>query len=291
VSPTARVATRGAGRRRNPEEMRVRLDLHLHSTASDGALEPAALVAAAVAGRLDVIGLTDHDTIAGLPAAFEAAAGRLEVVPGVELSTTHVGRELHILGYDIDPHEPELAAFSRQAARRRQSRMAAMVQRLDELGIRVPYEEVVRLAGAEANVGRPHLARVLMQRGHVRTFAEAFDRLIGDGGPAFFPVQLLTPAEAIQMVHRAGGIAVWAHPPLDLLRSGLDGFVALGLNGVEVYRPRSLPSEMEAVLTAATSRGLLATGGSDWHGDWSGPLGEFAVGPEDVAEFLALRGS
>ncbi len=269
----------------------MRLDLHLHSTASDGALEPGALVAAAAAGLLDVIALTDHDTIAGVAAALAAAAGRIEVIPGIELSTTHRSRELHILGYDIDPESPELLTFSRDAARRRQDRMAEMVERLAELGIRVAYDDVVRLAGSEANVGRPHLARILVQRGHVRTFAEAFDRFIGDGGPAFFPVRLLTPGAAIEMIHRAGGVAVWAHPPLDLFRTDLAMLVDAGLDGVEAYRPRSLPVETDALLAGAAGAGLLVTGGSDWHGDWSGPLGDFAVTPEEVAEFLALRGS
>ena len=269
----------------------MRLDLHLHSSASDGSLDPVAVVAAAVAGRLDMIALTDHDTITGLPAALAAATGRIEVIPGLELSTTHRARELHILGYDIDPGSRELLTFSRDAARRRQDRMAEMVGRLGELGIRVAYDDVVRLAGSEANVGRPHLARILVQRGHVRTFAEAFDRFIGDGGPAFFPVRLLTPGAAIEMIHRAGGVAIWAHPPLDLFRSELKLLVEAGLDGVEAFRPRSPPADTEAVLAGAAVEGLLVTGGSDWHGDWSGPLGDFFVSPDEVADFLAVRGS
>jgi len=269
----------------------VRLDLHLHSTASDGALEPGALVAAAAAGRLDVIALTDHDTIAGVPAALAAAGTRIEIIPGIELSTTHRGREIHILGYDIDPEAPELVAFSRNAALRRQSRMAEMVERLAELGVHVDYDDVVRLAGSEANVGRPHLARVLVQRGHVRTFAEAFDRFIGDGGPAFFPVRLLTPGAAVDIVHRAGGVAVWAHPPLDLFQSELPALAESGLDGVEVHRPRSLPTESALLLAGVLPRGLLVTGGSDWHGEWNGPIGDFAVSADDLADFLAARGS
>lgn len=267
----------------------MRLDLHLHSTASDGALGPATLVGAA-AGRLDVVALTDHDSIAGVPAALAAAVGRIEVIAGIELSTTYKGRELHILGYDIDPRSPELVGFSRDAARRRQDRMANMVDRLGELGVSVPYEEVLRLAGSEANVGRPHLARVLVQRGHVRSFSEAFERFIGDGGPAFFPVQLLTPADAVALIHRANGIAVWAHPPLDLFRTELDALTEMGLDGVEAYRPRSLPVETDLVLEGAAARKLLVTGGSDWHGEWSGALGDFWVSDEEIAAFLARRG-
>lgn len=271
----------------------MRLDLHLHSTASDGALEPPAVVAAAIAGRLDMVALTDHDTVAGLPAAMAAATGlgRIEVIPGVELSTTQNGRELHILGYDIDSGSPELLSFSREAASRRQDRMADMVARLGELGIRVDYEAVVRLAGSEANVGRPHLARVLVEGGHVRSFAEAFDRFIGDRGPAFFPVQLLTPADAVGIIHRAGGVAVWAHPPLDLFQAELSRLAAEGLDGVEAYRPRSPASETAILLAGAAASSLLVTGGSDWHGEWSGALGDFALTADDLSDFLTLRGS
>ncbi len=268
----------------------MRVDLHLHSTASDGMLSPGGLVVAA-AGRLDLIALTDHDTVAGIPAALAAAAGRIEVVPGIELSTTHDGRELHILGYDVDPLAPELLEFSRHAALRRQDRMGHMIGRLRELGISVTYDEVVRLAGSEANVGRPHLARVMVLHGHVRTFGEAFERFIGDRGPAFFPVQLLDPGEAVRMVHRGGGAAVWAHPPMDLVRSDLETLVALGLDGVEAYRPRNLAAETEEILAAAAVHGLLVTGGSDWHGEWSGPIGDFAVSPDEISGFLARRGT
>lgn len=269
----------------------MRIDLHLHSTASDGSLDPAALVEAAVAGRLDVVALTDHDTVAGLAPARAAAVDRIEVIPGVELSTTWDGRELHVLGYDIDPLAGELLEFSRAAGVRRRSRMAAMVERLGELGIHVPLEEVVRLAGSEANVGRPHLARVLLQRGHVRSFADAFDRFIGDGGPAFLPVQLLTPADAIAIIHRANGLAVWAHPPQDLVGPVLPVLAHAGLDGVEVYRPRSPATESEALRQVAAAHGLFPTGGSDWHGDWSGPLGEFSVSPDEVKTFLDRHGA
>lgn len=268
----------------------MRVDLHLHSTASDGALDPVALVELAARGRLDVIALTDHDTTAGLASAMVAGEGRIEVIPGVELSTTFDGREVHMLGYLIDPAAEELTTFSRHAAARRQIRMTGMIERLRELGIPVRYEEVVRLAGAEANVGRPHLARVLVQHGHVRTFAEAFDRFIGDGGPAFLPVQLLTPVQAIEMIHRAGGVAVWAHPPLDLFRTQLQTLVEHGLDGVEAFRPRTTPSEADALVAGAASASLLVTGGSDWHGDWNGPIGDFAVSSDDIGAFLALRG-
>lgn len=264
----------------------MRIDLHIHSTASDGALAPEAVVEAAIAGRLDVIAIADHDTVAGVVPASAAAAGRLEVISAIELSATHDGREYHILGYYIDPFSPALAEFTRAAVRRRQDRMAGMVERLGRLGVSVPFDDVLAQAGEAANVGRPHLARVLLQHGHVRTFAEAFTRFIGDGGPAFVPVELLRPEDAVALVHAAGGLAVWAHPAVDALADGLDRLVRAGLDGIECYRPRTPPTEVERIRALARERGRFLTGGSDWHGEWQGPLGDFAVGEEAVPEIL-----
>lgn len=264
----------------------MRIDLHIHSTASDGALAPEAVVEAALAGRLDVIAIADHDTVAGVVPASAAADGRLEVIPAVELSSTRAGREYHILGYYIDPFSAVLGEFTRAAGRRRQDRMAGMVERLGRMGVLVPFDDVLAEAGEAANVGRPHLARVLLQRGHVRTFAEAFTRFIGDGGPAFVPVELLSPEGAVALVHAAGGLAVWAHPPVEVLADEIDGLVQAGLDGVECYRPRTSPPEIERIRAVARERGLLLTGGSDWHGEWQGLLGEFAVGEDAVPEIL-----
>lgn len=268
----------------------MRIDLHIHSTASDGALPPEAVVRAAVAGNLDVVALADHDTAAGISAAQAEAVGRLEVIPAIELSANHARREYHILGYYIDPLNPEMQDYTRAASRRREVRMEGMLRRLAALGIEVPYEDVLGIAGDASSVGRPHLARALMQRGHVRTFAEAFDRFIGDGGPAFVSVQLLTPADAISLIHAAGGVAVWAHPPADAFDHDIAGLVDAGLDGVECFRPRTLPADSAHYVRRARELELILTGGSDWHGEWQGPLGDFALRPEVISEFLALGG-
>jgi 3',5'-nucleoside bisphosphate phosphatase len=269
----------------------LRIDLHIHSTASDGSLAPAAVVAAARAGGLDVIALADHDTIGGVAEAQIAAAGFVHVIPAIELSTHHDSGELHMLGYYIDPSNQTLVRFSARAGNRRQERMRDMIERLERIGVHVAYEDVLAAAGPRADsIGRPHLARALLQRGYVTTIGEAFDRFIGDDGPAFEATRLLTPAEAIELIHQSQGVAVWAHPRPDLLDIELPRLAAWGLDGIECYRPRVNAVDAGRMLRAAERYSLFVTGGSDWHGDWHGPLGEFSIERDDVSAFLEIGG-
>ncbi len=269
----------------------MHIDLHLHTNASDGALAPAAVVAAARAGGLDVIAISDHDTVTGLAAAQAAAVGRVELIPAIELSSTLDGRELHILGYCVDPADPALLTYTRRARIRRIERMHGMLDLLEGVGVSVGFDAVIAAAGDdEAHVGRAHLARVLVERGHVRSFGEAFERWIGDAAPCFLPVALLTPEAAVALLHGAGGLAVWAHPPADLFGNALDDLVNYGLDGVECLRPRNTAAEAAGFTAEARGRGLIVTGGSDWHGEWHGRLGEFFVTEEDVPELLAHAG-
>jgi 3',5'-nucleoside bisphosphate phosphatase len=269
----------------------VRIDLHIHSTASDGSLSPRAVVQAARSGGLDVIALADHDTIGGVAEALAAAEGSVHVIPALELSTHFEGAEVHVLGYSVDPASPILTSFGARASSRREERMRDMLDRLAGLGITVAYDDV--LAAAETkpdSIGRPHLARAMMNHGHVRTVADAFDLYIGDEGPAFVPTRLVTPAEAITLIHDAGGVAVWAHPRLDTFVRDLPRMTAWGLDGVECYRPRNSPADVQLCVSHARRHGLHITGGSDWHGDWSGPLGSFFVGRHEVADLLTVCG-
>jgi len=269
----------------------LRIDLHIHSTASDGSLPPAAVVEAARAGGLDVVALADHDTIGGVEAARAAGAGAVHVVPALELSTTHGGAELHMLGYCIDITNPALVSYGARASGARESRMRDMLQRLNDAGVRVVYDDVLAAAGPRPeSIGRPHLARALVKRGYANTVSEAFDRLIGDHAPAFVPTRLITPAEAIVLIHDAGGLAVWAHPRYDLLEAELPRMVEWGLDGVECYRPRVMHADAERIAATAARHGLFVTGGSDWHGEWQGRLGDFAIERDDVAEFLERGG-
>jgi predicted metal-dependent phosphoesterase TrpH len=266
----------------------VRADLHVHSTASDGNLSPSAVAWAARAGGLDLLAICDHDTVSGVREAQAQLPAGLRLVPGIEISSALGGRELHVLGYNIDTTNPALLGYTASAAEARDRRMRAMVARLQERNVKLSYEDVLSAAEVPPQcLGRPHLARALHNRGIVRTIAEAFERFIGNEAPAYVPVELLAPAAAIELVHGAGGLAVWAHPRLEIFDREVRAMCKLGLDGVECFRPRALPTELQYYEAATRDLALLRTGGSDWHGSWHGPLGEFAVGETELAAFLA----
>jgi 3',5'-nucleoside bisphosphate phosphatase len=269
----------------------LRTDLHIHSTASDGSLSPGAVVEAARAGRLSVIAIADHDTVAGVLPAQQAGTSSVHVIPAIEVSTRHQGAELHVLGYYVDTAEPALASFVTGASTRREQRIHEMIALLERVGVRVRFSDVLAAAGSRPDsIGRPHLARAIVQKGYAATVSDVFDRYLGDDGPAFVPTTVLTPAEAIRIIHGAGGVAVWAHPRLDALESGIGGLVGAGLDGIECFRPRNTPAEAEHIARVAATHGLFVTGGSDWHGEWQGPLGDFAVDGDDIAAFLDIGG-
>ena len=271
--------------------MTVRIDLHLHSTASDGSLAPADVVRAAARAGLNVIALADHDTTAGVPAAMDAARDAVRVIPALEVSTSDMGSELHILGYFVDPMHAALLEYTRSAALRREERVRAMLDRLAALGMDLSMDDVLAETPEGAPMlGRPHVARALVRRGHVGSLTEAFDRYLGDGRPAFVPMDLITPAHAIELIHMAGGLAVWAHPPVEGLEAEARRLAALGLDGIECFRPRVAPEDARRLRALATSLGLIASGGSDWHGEWSGPLGTFHVAREQVPELAERAG-
>lgn len=267
------------------------LDLHIHSNASDGTVAPADVVATAADARLDVIALTDHDTVAGVAEAIEAGwASRVEVIPGLEVSTTHDDVELHILGYFVDPTDPALVAHTGQAAKRRRERLRGIVRRLEDQGIEVDFDRVVELSGGGGALGRPHLARALVEAGYVESVSEAFDRFIGNEHSAYIPTRLIDPEGAIRLIRNAGGISVWAHPPMQHLDAFLPTLRDAGLAGLEVYRPRNSPERVRRLESAARRYGLLRSGGSDWHGPGSGTLGDFRVDASEVEGLLEAGG-
>lgn len=270
----------------------VRVDLHLHSYVSDGQLAPAELVRTAAAGRLNIIALTDHDTAAGVPEALAAAdeAG-IRLIPGIEISTRWEQHEFHVLGYWIDPASAAIQAHQESAIARRIRRMEKMVVRLQEMGVEITFGQVVEAAGPETHaLGRPHLARALHAAGQTRFYGEAFTRFIGDGGPAFVAEAFPTPAEAIKSIHAAGGVAVWAHPPLEFFPSIFPSFRSWGVDGIECFRPNLTGSDIQLLEHTAKQAGLFVTGGSDWHGPHRAMLGDFALRPQDVSELLAVGG-
>jgi 3',5'-nucleoside bisphosphate phosphatase len=249
------------------------------------------VVARARAGGLDVIALTDHDTVGGVAEASAAAAGDVHVIPGIEISASQDARELHVLGYFVDPSAAALVEYTTRASRARQVRIRQMIDRLAALDVAVDYEAVVQEAGPDVDsLARPHLARALHAAGRVGSVAEAFERYIGDDGPAYVAARLVDAASAIAIVHEAGGLAVWAHPPIALLDELMPTLVEAGLDGVECYRPRVADPDLRALRRTAKRHGLLTTGGSDWHGDWHGPLGTFHLGRDAVAAFLERGG-
>ncbi len=271
----------------------MRLDLHIHSTASDGALSPGSVLQAAEVGRLDVIALADHDTMAGVRRLRERGVrGAIQVIPALEVSSTLDRRELHFLGYFADPDAEGILRHEERAVLLREKRMLGMIRRLAEQGVGVSFEAVVEAAGPERTaLSRPHLARAMVSAGHVATVPEAFDRFIGDDLPAFLPTSLLSPEEAIRMILGAGGIPVWAHPPEDRVESLLPRLAQAGLRGLEAYRPRHDPRYILRLEGLCRAWKLLLSGGSDWHGSERGiELGDFYVSSDEVAALLEEGG-
>jgi predicted metal-dependent phosphoesterase TrpH len=271
----------------------MRLDLHIHTTASDGAWPAEAVVRGAAEGGLDVISITDHDTTAGLDAAHEAARDLdLQVIDGIEVSSTYHGRDVHVLGYFIDRGTAAIQSYGVRAERRREERMREMIDRLGAQGINVPFEEVEAAAGPDRVViGRPHLARALVELGHATSVPDAFQWLIGDDSEAFVPTQLLDPVQAVELILEGGGVPVWAHPPGDLVDVLLPSMKEAGLRGLEVYRPRHRRSQVLRYEAVCRSAGLLMSGGSDWHTpDAGSSLGDFHVTGDKVEDLLEAGG-
>ncbi|ACX52567.1 PHP domain protein [Ammonifex degensii KC4] len=266
--------------------MTLLFDLHVHTMASDGAETPAEVVARAKSIGLAGIAVTDHDTVAGLAEALEAAKKEnLLVVPGVEISTEEGEREIHILGYFLDPTHPNLLATLRWLKEKRLERVVEMVRRLQNLGIPLTLEEVV--AKVRVAAGRPHVARVLVEKGVVASIEEAFQRFLGRGCPAYVPRARFSPVEAVKVVHQAGGVPVLAHPGLNSAEELLPELIKAGLQGIEVEYPEHTPEQRAYYRELASSFGLIATGGSDYHGPhYRHPLGAAVVTEEVV---LALR--
>lgn len=241
-------------------------DLHVHTTASDGTLGPEQVVARAAGLGLTTIAITDHDTVKGISRALRAGRNHgLNIIPGVELSTV-LGEEeeLHILGLFINYQDPVLNCVLARLRQARWRRMKEMTKRVKELGLPVTWSRVREIAGQGA-VGRPHLARALVEKGYISSVGEAFSRYIGKGCPAYVPRPRLQPEEAIRLIRQARGIPVLAHPgwiPLERVRH----LMAEGLMGLEVFYPRHNLPTTRRLYRMAKGWHLLLSGGSDFHG-------------------------
>jgi len=242
-----------------------RVDLHAHTIFSDGQLTPEALVELALERGLAAIAVTDHDSVAGIEPARRAAAGRIEVVPGIEVSTSTDGLDLHVLGYFIDPADTRLATRLRRFRRERIERVRKIARRLEALGASVDVEEV--LARAEPGVvGRPHVAAALIRAGHVKSVDDAFRRFLGMRADAYVPRPVFTPAEAISMIAEAGGVSVLAHPGAYVPDGLVRELAGAGLDGVEIWHPQHGPALVKRYRALAAELDLIESGGSDYHG-------------------------
>jgi predicted metal-dependent phosphoesterase TrpH len=268
----------------------VRIDLHTHSTASDGTDTPAELVRNAAAGGLDVVALTDHDTTRGYAEAIAALPQGLTLVTGAELSCRIDGISMHMLAYLFDPEEPALLAERELVRDDRVPRAKGMVAKLNELGVPVTWEQVLRIAG-EGSVGRPHVASALVESGVVSTVGDAFtEDWLADGGRAFVEKHETDPFEAIRLVKAAGGVTVFAHPAASkrgrtVPESAIVEMAAAGLDGIEVDHMDHDPDTRARLRGLAKELGLLATGSSDYHGSRKTcVLGEYTTDPEVYGE-------
>ena len=273
-----------------------KVDLHLHSSVSDGVLSPAEVVTKAVELGLTVISLTDHDNVDGITPALKAAEDypSLTLIPGLEVSTDTSTGEVHVLGYYIDHTNPELLTALKKLRDSRLGRAQKMIAKLSGMGMPIEWERVKELSG-NGSVGRPHIARALLEKGYIDTLKEAFSKYIGFGGPAYVSREKMTPAEAIELITRADGLAVLAHPlgipDLDTL---LKTLVKAGLTGIEVYYKDYPDEDRERLAKMAEKHGLITTGGTDYHGlddSTEVMMGEAGVPPYIADNLIALAES
>lgn len=270
-----------------------RIDLHVHTTASDGACSPARIVELARKKGIGVLAITDHDTTLGLEeAARKAAQYPLELIPGIELSTVYDGHhEIHILGYYIHPDNPELRNTLDLLTKSRLNRARRMVEQLKNCGLDISFEEIAAKGNPDGSLGRPHAALVLVEKGVVRNIGEAFEKLLNPGCPGYVPRYKLSPHEAIALVKKAGGTPVLAHPGTDLRPDLLPSLLEAGLEGIEVFYPEHDRETERNLINTAQRLGLVITGGSDFHGhkreEWQ-YFGEMPVPPESVRRLKNL---
>ncbi len=260
------------------------IDLHVHSVYSDGRLTPEELAARAASRNVSALAITDHDSMAG--AAEKAAAclrHGIECVPGVEMSCELDGREAHILSLFADPDSPWAGRIG-EISDFREERMVRMLDKLAGLGIKVSMAELP--ASPDGVYGRPHLARALVERGVVKSVGEAFARYLYDGGPVHIAKRRLPAAEGITLAKQLGGVAIIAHPGVSELLRDLDRLVGMGLDGVEVYHPKHGGGTVAELLRYCRDRGLLVSGGSDFHGPGDGPDIGAAKVPRELLEPL-----
>ena len=270
-----------------------RVDLHIHSTASDGRLSPAEVVRKSVERGLTIITLADHDTVDGIIPALAAAKAfpRLKVIPCVEMSTDVPNGEAHVLGYFIDYTDPEFAARLERMRHSRRERAQGMIAKLRALGIHIEWQRVQEIAGS-SSMGRPHIAQAMLEKGYIASIKEAFTKYISRDGPAYVDREKMTPVEAVELILKANGLPVLAHPLTvsdpEIMVSQLK---AAGLVGIEVYYDGYTADERNRLINLAERYGLIASGGSDYHGldaSTETMIGDADVPMESAERLIAL---
>lgn len=241
------------------------IDMHCHTTASDGSLKPKDLLEYAIEKGLKGIAITDHDTIDGVKEALDYSKEKADFycIPGVEISTEYLNEEVHILGYAIDLNNKELNDLLREMRENRETRTVKMIAKLADIGFDITYEEVKLLA--KGVVGRPHIGQVLIDKGYAKNMQEVFDKYLKLGGVAYVPRFKITPLEAINIIIKAGGVPVLAHPGFIKDKQIIDNIISYGIQGVEVYYPSHLPHQIRQFRNLVDVNNLIATGGSDFH--------------------------
>ncbi|MBA1333929.1 MAG: putative metal-dependent phosphoesterases (PHP family) [Firmicutes bacterium] len=258
-------------------------DLHLHTNKSDGLLTPTELVRLASENNLKAIAITDHDSIDGIQEALDAGSNfDLEVIPGIEFNTDADNGELHMLGYFIDHHNEELVEFIKRLKTARFERIKSMVEKLRGLGIEVSLESILSKTEDKAALGRPHIARALVDMGYVESIKDAFNKYIGSGCPAYVARYKLKPSEAIEIIKIAGGVPVLAHPGLLSSLLYIDMCIDEGIQGIEVYHSKHTKLETEKFIRIAEEFSLIPTGGSDCHGECTAS-GQYLIGTVTVS--------
>jgi predicted metal-dependent phosphoesterase TrpH len=246
----------------------VKVDLHIHTTASDGKFSPEEIVNKALDLGVAVIAICDHDTVDGIASALETAMifPQLKVIPGVEVSTLAPGSEVHVLGYFIDFNAPELRAALDNLRNSRRERAKAIIAKLEGLDVCIDWQRVQELAGS-GSIGRPHIAQAMLEKGYITSFKEAFNKYIGLGGPAYIERHKITPQEAVALIIKSNGLPVLAHP-LTIIdpEMMIAGLKAVGLVGMEVHYNGYTEDERNMLARLARNYDLIATGGSDYHG-------------------------
>ncbi|MGA2159723.1 MAG: PHP domain-containing protein [Dehalococcoidia bacterium] len=273
----------------------MKYDLHLHTTASDGRLTPAELVKMAVENGLEVMAVTDHDSIGGIDEALDTARSfpHIYVIPGVEINTDLATGELHVLGYFLDYKDPDLAASLEKIRESRVGRAQKMIEKLRKLGKPVEWQRIQELARGES-VCRPHIAQAMLEKGYVSTEHEAFDKYIGRNGPAYVEREKIKPVDAVKIIKKARGVPVLAHPAdIENLEDMIVELKAAGLVGFEVYYAQYPRHVIEKMVRLAQKYDLLTTGGTDYHhfgDDREIPLGSADVPKASIEKLFEAAG-